>query len=347
MTDGWHKKRLVDVCQFINGLWKGEKPPFVNVGVFRNTNFTKDGTLDESDVAYLDVEQRQFEKRQLQFGDLILEKSGGGPKQPVGRVALFDKKSGSYSFSNFTSAMRVKDKKELDFRFLHKFLFWTHLSGVTEGMQTRSTGIRNLNGDAYKSIEIPIPPLAEQRRIVGLLDEAFAGIATAQAHAQQNLQNAQALLNSRLHQLFSQDADGWTARSLGDVCEFEGGSQPPKSQFIHSLKQDYVRFLQIRDFDSERHVTFIPVSPKNRLCCAEDIMIGRYGASVGRILTGKAGAYNVALIKTIPDVKRLDRDFLYFYLLSNEFQGRLAKVASRSAQDGFSRDDIRASFTTG
>jgi type I restriction enzyme S subunit len=56
MTNGWQSKTLEEVCEFSNGLWKGEKPPFVNVGVIRNTNFTKEGTLDDSDIAYLDPE---------------------------------------------------------------------------------------------------------------------------------------------------------------------------------------------------------------------------------------------------------------------------------------------------
>ncbi len=157
MNKRWQAKTLEEVCQFSNGLWKGKKPPFVNVGVIRNTNFTKEGTLDDSDVAYLDVEKKMLEKRRLQFGDIILEKSGGGPKQPVGRVALFDKQEGEYSFSNFTAALRVADPHDLDFRFLHRFLHWTYLSGVTEGMQSHSTGIRNLDGDAYKAIKIYFP----------------------------------------------------------------------------------------------------------------------------------------------------------------------------------------------
>lgn len=69
-------------------------------------------------------------------------------------------------------------------------------------------------------------------------------------------------------------------------------------------------------------------------------MIGRYGASVGKILTGKTGAYNVALMKTVPDLSLLDRSFFYHYLISGAFQKRLMKVASRSAQDGFSKEDI-------
>ncbi len=65
MKAGWKTKTLEDVCQFYNGLWKGATPPFVNVGVIRNTNFTREGTLDDSDIAYLDVEVKKLEKRRL------------------------------------------------------------------------------------------------------------------------------------------------------------------------------------------------------------------------------------------------------------------------------------------
>lgn len=73
--------------------------------------------------------------------------------------------------------------------------------------------------------------------------------------------------------------EGWDTKKLGEVCEFEGGSQPPKSQFIYEPRPGYVRFLQIRDFGSDKNITFIPESKKNRVCSEGDIMIGRYGAS--------------------------------------------------------------------
>lgn len=223
MKAGWEAKPLGEVCQFLNGLWKGEKPPFTNVGVIRNTNFTKEGTLDDADIAYLDVEARQFEKRRLQFGDIILEKSGGGPKQAVGRVVLFDKTEGDFSFSNFTSALRVLDPEMLDFRFLHKFLHWCYLSGVTEGMQSHSTGIRNLDGNAYKAIIIWFPGLSEQQRIVGNLYEAFGAITTAKANAEKNLQNARALFESHLQAVFSQRSEGWVERPLATLCDIKHG----------------------------------------------------------------------------------------------------------------------------
>lgn len=132
----------------------------------------------------------------------------------------------------------------------------------------------------------------------------------------------------------------WQMKKLGDICDFEGGSQPSKTNFIFTPKKGYVRFLQIRDFKSNKNVTYIPESKKNRLCNKEDILIGRYGASVGQILTGEEGAYNVALMKTLPNLDVVDRQFFYYYLISAEFQSRLSKVSARSAQAGFSKEDI-------
>lgn len=132
----------------------------------------------------------------------------------------------------------------------------------------------------------------------------------------------------------------WQTRKLGEVSDFKGGSQPPKVNFIHEPREGYVRFLQIRDFGSDRYITYIPESSKNRYCKEDDILIGRYGASVGKVLINKKGAYNVAVMKTLPDYKLLDKRYFYYYLNSDEFQERLSRVASRSAQAGFSKDDI-------
>lgn len=133
---------------------------------------------------------------------------------------------------------------------------------------------------------------------------------------------------------------GWEIKKLGEVCDFQGGSQPPKSQFIYEPQNGYVRFLQIRDFASDKNITYIPESKKNRYCKEDDILLGRYGASVGKVLVNKAGAYNVAVMKTIPNEAILYKRYLFFYLNTVDFQTRLLNTASRSAQDGFSKDDI-------
>jgi len=133
---------------------------------------------------------------------------------------------------------------------------------------------------------------------------------------------------------------GWEIKKLGEVSDFQGGSQPPKSNFVSEPRAGYIRLLQIRDFKSEKNAVFIPITKSVKTCDADDIMIGRYGASVGQIHRGKAGAYNVALIKTIPNEDLVLKDFFYLYLISPLFQKPLASVAARSAQDGFSKEDI-------
>ena len=135
----------------LNGLWKGKNEPFVEASVIRNTNFTTAGVIDYSDVAYLQVEERQLQKRLLESGDIILERSGGGPKQPVGRVVLFDRDTGIFSFSNFTSVIRIRDRKAFDPKFIFYELMELYQSGRTEDIQRRTTGIRNLDFTAYKN----------------------------------------------------------------------------------------------------------------------------------------------------------------------------------------------------
>ena len=154
----------------LNGLWTGKKAPFATVGVIRNTNFTESGHVDYSDVAWLEVEQKQLSKRELHPGDIIVERSGGGPKQPVGRVVYFNREDGPFSFSNFMSAIRVLDTHAFDQKFVFYSLLELYQSGRTEDIQRRTTGIRNLDFTAYKERAcFPLIPLTEQQKIASVL----------------------------------------------------------------------------------------------------------------------------------------------------------------------------------
>lgn len=137
--------------------------------------------------------------------------------------------------------------------------------------------------------------------------------------------------------------EDWKVKKLGDVCDFQGGSQPPKSEWVKTCKDGYVRMLQIRDFTQSRNfdVEYVKITPSIKQCSSTDILIGRYGASVGKILSGLSGAYNVALMKAIPDVSCIISDYIKLYFCSPYFQHRLLAICSgRAAQAGFSKDDI-------
>jgi type I restriction enzyme S subunit len=100
-----------------------------------------------------------------------------------------------------------------------------------------------LNQRALNSIPIPVPALTEQQRIVGLLDEAFAGLATAQANAEKNHQNARALFESHLQSVFTQRGKGWVQKRLADVAEFKNGLN-----FTRQSKGQTLRMVGVGDF---------------------------------------------------------------------------------------------------
>ena len=131
----------------------------------------------------------------------------------------------------------------------------------------------------------------------------------------------------------------WALEQFGEIFDIQGGTQPPKSQFIFEPQDGYVRLLQIRDLGEKPVPTFIPEESARRFCDENDILIGRYGASVGKIFKGQKGAYNVALAKLIWNPDTFAQDFLITWLKSAAFQDRLAG-ASRSAQAGFNKGDL-------
>ncbi len=134
----------------------------------------------------------------------------------------------------------------------------------------------------------------------------------------------------------------WEIKRLVDVCDFQGGTQPPKSEWSTMEKDGFVRMIQIRDFTQgkDRFIEYVKDSQRLKKCIATDIMIGRYGASIGKILTGLEGAYNVALVKTIPS-KILDKNYFYHYLNTPYFQNFIQNAGSRAAQAGFNKEELK------
>lgn len=201
-----------------------------------------------------------------------------------------------------------------------------------------SSGRQRVQTDVVKNLEIDVPPLVEQKRIgsfLRLIDDKIA----LNDKINNNLeQQAQALYEN----IFCIHSDIDTKHiSLSDLMDYAGGSQPPASEFVFSERDGYIRFVQIRDYDTDSHITYIPDSPKNKLCEEHDIMIARYGASLGRICFGINGAYNVALAKVFPK-KSFFREFLRCYLSSRTFYEGINNKGGRSAQAGFNQSDINS-----
>lgn len=133
----------------------------------------------------------------------------------------------------------------------------------------------------------------------------------------------------------------WKQVSLGEIALFQGGSQPPLSAFSSQKKAGYIRLVQIRDYKTDKYATYVPEKLAKRFCKKDDIMIGRYGPPIFQILRGIEGAYNVALIKAIP--QGVDKLFLYYTLKRKDIFEYIELLSRRtSGQTGVDLDNLRA-----
>ena len=226
----------------------------------------------------------------------------------------------------------------------------------------QQTKIRHTSPDKIKECTVWIPSLDVQKRIGRILTDIDKKIAinrqindNLEAMAKQlydywfvqfDFPNEEGkpykssggamVWNEKLHLSIPSN---WEAIPLSEIMDYAGGSQPPASEFIEEYRDGYVRFVQIRDYYSNSHITYIPIRKSNKLCAETDIMIARYGASLGRICYGLNGAYNVALAKVSPKVKEYT-EYLRIFLMSDGFYNKINSIGQRAAQAGFNKDDI-------
>lgn len=135
--------------------------------------------------------------------------------------------------------------------------------------------------------------------------------------------------------------DGWELLTIADIADFEGGSQPPKKVFENEYREGLIRLIQIRDYKTNKYLTYIPEELARKKCDETDIMIGRYGPPIFQILRGISGAYNVALIKAIP--KNIDKEYLYYILKQEKLFRYIDLLSQRSSgQTGIDMDKLKA-----
>ena len=209
------------IAEFIekpmSGEWGVEPTDGHAIGVIRNANFTNEGVMDLGDIAYRDIPEKKIRQKALKHGDIIIEKSGGSPTQPVGRVIYYDRLDGEFMFSNFTAALRPREG--VDSRFLFYMLWATHLFKKSSAYQNKTTGIANLQLERYiNEVEIPSPPHPTQRRIAAVLDKAQALV----ANDRQTLALYDQLAKSLFLEMFGdpvRNERGWEMKPIREVVE--------------------------------------------------------------------------------------------------------------------------------
>ena len=242
----------------------------------------------------------------------------------------------------------------------------------------KSTAVPSLTQSAIGEVFIPIPPTKEQKRItdeisywLGFIDTLESNLINLQLAIKQTKSKildlaihgklvpqyptdepASELLkrinpkaeitcdNGHYQKLPFKIPKSWVWCGHNNVLEISGGSQPAKNLFISVPKANYIRLYQIRDYGENPIPVYIPEELASKRTEKGDILLARYGGSLGKVFHAERGAYNVAMAKVIfkyPNV--IFKDFAYYYYLSDLYQGRLKEI-SRTAQAGFNSSDF-------
>jgi type I restriction enzyme S subunit len=220
---GWVTKRLGDICEIERGgsprpinSFLTDAPDGINwIKIGDTKNVTKYITKTEEKIRPEGVRR----SRMVFEGDFILSNS-----MSFGRPYIM-KTSGC--IHDGWLVLRPREPK-INQDYLYHLLGADLIFRQFDRLAAGST-VRNLNIGLVQGVEIPVPPLPEQQRIVGILDEAFDGIATAKANAEKNRQNARALFESHLQAVFTHRG-GCASFPIGDIGEvFDGPHATPRT----------------------------------------------------------------------------------------------------------------------
>lgn len=229
--------RLIEITgKALSGEWGTDDETGDGIPVLRTTNFTNEGVVDYRNVVTRIITKKKIEEKYLRKGDIIIEKSGGSDKQPVGRVIFFDGPEQTYLFNNFTGLLRVKDQTTWYPRYVFYSMYSNYRRGGTRAFENKTTGLHNLKTDDYVSrYEVSETSMENQMEICERLDRLYGIIKMRK----QELQLLDELIKARFVEMFGGNDKKVAISSLCDVL----GGYSFKSEDISS--KGFIKILQI------------------------------------------------------------------------------------------------------
>lgn len=281
------EEKLSDIIEEqISGEW-GEDGD--GVAVLRSTNFTNDGRLNLDNVVQRSIDKKKVEKKKLLLGDSIIEKSGGSPDQPVGRVVYFDIQEGTFLCNNFTSILRPK--KEVHHRYFFWFLFYNHQIKRTLRYQNKTTGIINLQLARYlEETKIPLPSIANQKKVAEILDKADI----LRQKDKQLLKLYDDLAQSVFYEMFGDpflNDKGFKTGKIKDIVSEVnyGTSKPAENNGEYPyLRMNNITYSGDWDFTSLKFINLLESEKEKYLLKKGDIVFNRTNS---KELVGKTAVY--------------------------------------------------------
>ncbi|WP_437124071.1 restriction endonuclease subunit S [Campylobacter coli] len=342
LPQGWEVKKLEEIANIKGGkrLPKGKNLLDNNTkfAYIRVADFQDNGTINLQNIKFINENTYNVLKNYKIYDDNLYISIAG----TIGKSGIIPKE--------LNGAILTENAVKLEYiqnNISNKFMYFFTLSNIFKTQIQTSTKIvaqPKLAITRLKQIQIPLPPLKEQERIVGILDESFAKIDESIKILEQDLLNLDELMQSALQKAFNPLKDnakenyklpqGWEWKSLGEIGEIITGTTPSKNN-PNFYGNEYPLFkpsdlngdmiikyasdnLSKLGFDNARNL------PK------DTILVVCIGASIGKVgLSGVNGSCNQQINTIIPN-SAFTSKYLFFVCLSNYFQTILKKNASQT-----------------
>jgi type I restriction enzyme S subunit len=343
MRDEWQARMLGEVAQ----VSAGNSAP-QNKALFANGTHPFFRTADAGRLRFGDI---------YEANDYLNDDGAKGLRRYPKGTILFPK-SGASTFLNHRVMLGVEgyvsshlaaivaDRAQTEPRYLLYFL-----STISAQDLVQDHAYPSLNLPAISGITIQVPPLPEQQRIVALLDEAFAGLATVKANAEQNLQNARAIFESHLQSVFSQRGEGWERVSLetlldrrwieGHLDGNHGSDYPRKEEFV----QEGVPYISANCLDEQSNIDMsrakylIPARAsllRKGIARNNDVLFA-HNATVGPVSILHTSEEKVILSTSLTyyrcNPNHILAEYLAHYMRSHEFKKQYLQVMRQSTRN--------------
>ena len=326
MKEGWQTKTLAELLVVLrNGVNCKQDRSGGDSKVSRIESIS-DARFNADKVGYAVLSDQEKERFRLRQGDILF--SHINSPVHVGKTAIFDSDEEVYHGVNL---LLMRPSSEVSSAYLECYLKFLFQSGYWRSVCKQSVNQASVNQQDISRVRISFPSLPEQQRIVALLDEVFACLATAKVNAERNHQNAHAVFEGYLETVFSCSEDGWVRVPLGQAFKTATGSTPSKSiadfygDFVPLVKPPELRdelFASAFDGLSESGAAVARVLPVNSVLVSCIGNIGKVGLNTVPV------AFNQQINAILPDASLAVPEFIFFQALSPFFRSQLISKAS-------------------
>ncbi len=337
MKQGWEIKKLGEICKVI----AGQSPEGKYYNSEGNGLPFYQGKKEFCEK-YLGVPSTwtTYITKEAEAGDILMS-----VRAPVGPVNFSTQK---ICIGRGLAAIRVG--KVIDNEFLFNYL----LKHENEIEGNAGAVFNSISKKQIELIEIPLPPLSEQQRIVSILDKVFAAIDKAKANAEQNLKNAYEVFDSYLQEIFDKKDESWNVRSLKELTTKIGSGATPRGGRESYKKEgiSLVRSMNVHDWEFKNEkLAYIDNKQAKELegvtLQENDVLLNITGASVARCciipkkyLPARVNQH-VSIIRPKKDV--LDANFLNLLLTSKHYKDQLLFIGEQgSTRQAITKAQIEA-----